>query len=68
MALFAQVQEFLATVAARQPVLVAIEDLHWCNPAGLGLLRSLAQAAPALPLLIVATYRGAIDETSIKVR
>lgn len=40
------------------PVLCVIEDLHWCDDASLDFLHHLARRAPALPLLIVATYRN----------
>lgn len=57
-ALFAQVREFVGTVAQEQPLLVLLEDLHWADPGSLDLLRFLARSAAALPLLIIVTYRA----------
>lgn len=53
--LFARVVEQLA--AAELPALLALEDLHWADPASLALLRFVADAVPGLPLLVVATAR-----------
>jgi DNA-binding CsgD family transcriptional regulator len=57
-ALFADVLAFFAAVTARTPLVVILEDLHWCDPASLELLRRLAREASRLPLLLVATYRS----------
>lgn len=57
-ALFAQVRDFLAAVAAARPAIVLLEDVHWADPASLDLLRFLARQLPALPLLLVVTYRA----------
>jgi predicted ATPase len=59
-ALFAEVHDFFAGVAAAGPTLVVLEDLHWADPASIELLRYLAARVGSLPLLVVATYR--IDE------
>lgn len=45
------------SAAAGQPLLVAIEDIHWADLPSLELLGSLAAAAADLPLLLVFTYR-----------
>ncbi|HUG15888.1 MAG TPA: AAA family ATPase [Thermomicrobiales bacterium] len=57
LALFEHVYEELARVAARQPLVLALEDLHWVDRISLDLLRYLAGRAQALPLLLVCTYR-----------
>jgi DNA-binding CsgD family transcriptional regulator len=57
-ALFQQVLDFLTALAARRPVVVLLDDLHWADPASLDLLRVTARAAASLPLLILATYRS----------
>lgn len=44
---------------AAGPVLLAIEDLHWCDAATLTWLRSVRERAAALPLAVVATTRPA---------
>ncbi|HEX6739341.1 MAG TPA: AAA family ATPase, partial [Vicinamibacteria bacterium] len=53
----AEIERFLAAVAARRPLLVLLDDLHWADPASLDLLRRLGREADRLPLLLVATYR-----------
>ncbi|HET8629857.1 MAG TPA: AAA family ATPase [Thermomicrobiales bacterium] len=61
-ALFAQVQDFLAAVAATRPLVLLLEDLHWADPGSLDLLRFLARDLADAPLLLLATYRA--DELS----
>ncbi len=58
MALFVQVQDFLAALATRRPVVLLLDDLHWADPASLDLLRFLARSVAALPLLLLVTYRS----------
>src|SRR4051794_22953284 len=43
-ALFAAVRDDLATLAARHPLLILLDDLHWAAPASLDLLRTLARS------------------------
>jgi predicted ATPase len=62
--LFDHVQDGLASVATRQPLLLVLEDLHWSDPASLELLRYVARGVASLPVLLVATYRG--DEVAPK--
>jgi DNA-binding CsgD family transcriptional regulator len=57
-ALFQQVREALAALAARRPLLLFLDDLHWADPASLDLLRHLARGLAALPVLLLATYRA----------
>lgn len=40
------------------PVAMAVEDLHWADPATILLLRRLGKVAGQLPLLLAATIRG----------
>ena len=47
----------LLTTAERQPLLLALEDLHWVDPSTLELLGTLAVQAEAVPLLLVLTFR-----------
>jgi len=55
--LFREVENFLTTLAARRPVVLLLDDLHWADPASLDLLRFVARLAATLPLLLLATYR-----------
>jgi len=57
-ALFQQVLDFLAALAAARPVLVLLDDLHWADTSSLDLLRFVARHLGALPLLLVVTYRS----------
>ncbi len=57
-ALFVQVQDFLAALSKQHPVVLLLDDLHWADPASLDLLRFLARSVATLPLLILVTYRS----------
>jgi class 3 adenylate cyclase/tetratricopeptide (TPR) repeat protein len=52
-ALVAQV----AGLTARQPVLMLFEDAHWSDPTSLDLLDLIIDRVPALPLLLIITFR-----------
>ena len=47
----------LSRLAARQPVLMTFEDMHWVDPTTLELLSLAVSEAKGLPLLMVATAR-----------
>ena len=53
-----RVRDYCAALAARQPVVVLLDDLHWADPASLDLLRAVARDLAGLPLLLVVTYRA----------
>ncbi|HEY7909835.1 MAG TPA: AAA family ATPase, partial [Thermomicrobiales bacterium] len=63
-ALFVQVQDFLAVLGRQQPVVLLLDDLHWSDPASLDLLRFLSRSVATLPLLVLVTYRS--DELTRK--
>jgi len=52
-ALLAQVEG----LAARQPVLLIIEDLHWSDASSIEVLDLIFGRVPDLPILVVATFR-----------
>ncbi len=52
-ALVAQVEG----LAVRQPVLLLFEDVQWGDPSSLELLDLIIDRAPALPLLLIVTFR-----------
>ena len=56
--LFAALTRFFKERASQQPVLLVIEDLHWCDDISLEYLLSLARSSVGLPLLLVMTYRN----------
>jgi class 3 adenylate cyclase/tetratricopeptide (TPR) repeat protein len=57
----ARKQSLLAALARRAaaqgPLLIAIEDLHWAEPAMLGSIAALAEATADSPILLLATTR-----------
>lgn len=55
--LFDGVSDFLLKVAATQPLLLFLDDLHWADGATLLLLGHLARRLPEGALLTVGTYR-----------
>ena len=55
--LTAVLEEVLAALAAREPLLIAIEDMHWIDPASLELLETLVRGAPQLKLAFVLAHR-----------
>ncbi|MGN6672481.1 MAG: ATP-binding protein, partial [Thermomicrobiales bacterium] len=57
-AIIARVLAYLAALAAEQPLVVLLDDLHWADPASLNLLRVLARHLTATPLLLVGAYRA----------
>jgi class 3 adenylate cyclase len=44
-------------LAARQPVLLLFEDAHWSDPTSLELLDRIIDRTPALPLLLIVSFR-----------
>ena len=55
--LFAAVVGLLATMAQHQPIIIVFDDLQWADKGSLLLLRHLAAADQAMPILILGTYR-----------
>jgi DNA-binding CsgD family transcriptional regulator/tetratricopeptide (TPR) repeat protein len=55
--LFEAVYRVLAGLAARQPVLLIIEDVHWVDPSSRDLLSFVVHNARRDRLVVVATYR-----------
>src|SRR5262245_10839541 len=47
----------LSAVAAQQPVLVLMEDLHWVDPSTLELLNLLVEQAPMARVFVLLTFR-----------
>jgi DNA-binding NarL/FixJ family response regulator len=48
-----------ANLAAERPLLLAIDDLHWCDRPSLRFLAYLARRLEGLPILVAATVRSA---------
>jgi predicted ATPase len=56
--LFAALTRFFKERASQRPVLLVIEDLHWCDDVSLEFLQSLARSCAMQPLLLLMTYRS----------
>ncbi len=55
--LFNRILQNIASIAADQPLLLILEDLHWSDQASLELLRFVARRIQEFPVLLIATYR-----------
>lgn len=49
--------QLLAALAARAPVLVLYDDVHWADPSTLELLQRVVEAVHGLPVLVVIAFR-----------
>ena len=47
----------IEALAAERPLVVWLEDLHWCDAATVDLLRAIAQRREPARVLVIATYR-----------
>ena len=56
-AIIRRVRDYLAALAARHPLVLLLDDLHWADPASLDLLRVAARTLANTPLLLLTTYR-----------
>lgn len=57
--LFTVLTRFFAAQAARRPVLLVVEDVHWCDESSLELaVLHLARRCATLPILCLFTYRS----------
>jgi S1-C subfamily serine protease len=59
---FAAWREFLEGLAASEPAVLVIEDLHWADEAMLAFVDYLAQSTAGVPLLLLATARTEVLE------
>lgn len=48
----------LETVSRERPLVLVVEDLHWIDPASLGLLRFLVRALTASRVMLLLSYRS----------
>src|SRR5262249_8660623 len=54
--LFDAVSQFFVAIAARTPVVLILDDLHWADKGALAMLRHVARFAPRHRVLLVGTY------------
>jgi predicted ATPase/DNA-binding CsgD family transcriptional regulator len=64
--LFAALTQLFINQAAKQPVLLIVEDLHWSDDTSLEFLHYLARRCVTQPLLLLLTYRS--DEVRSSLR
>jgi hypothetical protein len=64
----AAIVEGVAASAARRPLLIVLEDLHWSDPVSVLVARAVAEAAATLPLMLLLTCRDEQDEATQQVR
>ncbi len=55
--LFDAVDSLLAQMAGSRPLLLVLDDIHWADPATLGLLKWILSSERGGPMLLVGTYR-----------
>lgn len=55
--LFEAVADLVRRLAARRPLVMLLDDLHWAEPTALQLLRHLANALAGVPLMVVLSCR-----------
>jgi predicted ATPase/DNA-binding CsgD family transcriptional regulator len=56
--LFGAIIHYFARLAAQQPLLLLLEDLHWSDDSTLAFLRHVARYATTQPLFLLMTYRS----------
>jgi DNA-binding CsgD family transcriptional regulator len=64
--LFHTVYRFLLDLTRAQPVLLIIEDLHWCDDTTLDLLLYIARRLAAVPLLLLLSYRSEEPQPNLR--
>ena len=65
-----EVAEAIDALAEERPLVLAFEDLHWCDPSTLDVFTLLAERSSSVALLLVGTYRpvdAAVDEHPVRV-
>ncbi len=55
--IFASTAGFLLDLVEDKPLVLILEDMHWSDRASLDLLRYLTRHLPAMPVLVIVTYR-----------
>jgi DNA-binding CsgD family transcriptional regulator/tetratricopeptide (TPR) repeat protein len=66
--IFDAFSQLLTRLAAKAPMLVVLENLHWADPSSLDLFHFLARGASAQPLVLLATYNDAQRESHRSLR
>ncbi|MGN6609120.1 MAG: BTAD domain-containing putative transcriptional regulator [Jatrophihabitans sp.] len=61
-----RVRELLTDAAARQPLVVLVDDVQWADTSSLGLLTHLAFSLEAVPVLLVLTARSGVTNPDLR--
>ena len=61
--LAALVAGLVRTLAAEQPLVLLLDDIHWIDGASEAVLREIAMAASGMRMLVVTNFRGGYDAT-----
>ena len=64
----AAIVDAVAAAAARQPLLIVLEDMHWSDPVSVLIAQAVAEAAAGVPLMLLLTCREEGDEATHQVR
>jgi class 3 adenylate cyclase/tetratricopeptide (TPR) repeat protein len=56
------VRKLLEALAGERPLVAVFEDLHWAEPALLGLLAHVAETSTGAPIMVVGTARPELEE------
>jgi predicted ATPase len=57
------VRDYLLAVAARQPLVLSLEDLHWADTLSVDLVTFLAEFVSRAPMLVLCSYRPEQDHS-----
>ena len=63
-ALYDAAADTLREVAARRPLVLALEDLHWAGPSSLQLLAHVVERTADCPVLVLGTHRTTAPDRS----
>ena len=55
--LFAELAGYIERLAASQPLLIVLEDLHWSDSGTLDALRTVARNIESMPIVVAVTFR-----------
>ncbi len=64
--LFAALAQHLVALAQKQPLLIAIEDLHWCDDTSLEFLLQFSRRVTTEAVLLVLTFRDDEAQPSLR--